>query len=335
MGIGRRFARHDIARGGHWPDAISLRPVWALFAVLLLSACAHGPHAPRAPESGAPESGAQALATEHSSTRNAAGGAAAREAGVTQPDVLWPDGQPYGGKGETLALFPPLAAADRLRLGGEHRPGAIDTYVLYGVGDGRAAQENRPWRHGELELLRLIDTYVINLEESGRQGGGEFAKGKDGAAAPARHEFLVPVYAGLDSLPLAERSAPDLADAARLALATRLEARGHGGVAHRLRSAPGPFLVSRATPALLPDRVHPRLLLADLSALGAEYLYAVVDAYDRPVAGGADAALVALHGRLAELEAAPGPARSGPQWLYLLDTSTAGDGMADGARHGG
>lgn len=211
-------------------------------------------------------------------------------------------------------MFPPLPAAERLGLASEHWPSSVYTYVLYGRGDGRRAQQDRPWRHTELELLRLIETYVI---------GASGLSNRDGPSAS--HEFLVPVYAGLDTVPLVERSAPNLADAAREALAARLEQQRQAALANLLRSAAGPFLVSRTRPELLPARGEAPLLLTDLSAVGPEYLYPLVDAYDRPVsqeAAGTDAALHVLRRRLARLGMV---SRQGGEdaWVHLLDSQVA------------
>lgn len=227
--------------------------------------------------------------------------------------------RPAGGEGDLLpadgafAAFPPISAADRLRVGDGFRDAAVYTYVLFGIGDQRQPQEARPWRHVELELLRLIDTYVVS---------------EPGARAASGHVFLVPVYAGLDSLPLTEQTAPELADRARLGLAAALGASGHARLANRLRGGAGPFLVSRTRAGLLPVAPQDRLLLTDLSETGPEYLYPVIDAYDRPVTDrGRDpnANLYHLQERLARLEAtsasASGAAGQGraAQWVFLVE----------------
>lgn len=276
----------------------------------LLTACGH---APSSPES-AGETGAGA-------TDAALTGSEPQDKEPLRADRggLWP----HGSQGDTLAVFPPLRAAERLGLASEHWPDAVYTYVLYGLGDGRSAQQNRPWRHTEQELLRLIDTYVI--------GASEVA---DPGSPAASHEFLVPVYVGLDSLPLTERSAPDLADAAREALAARLETQNQTALASRLRSAPGPFLVSRTTPELLPEAGGAPLLLTDLSSLGPEYLYPLVDAYDRPVPeslAGTPAALRELRQRLARLGSTSGQ-RGDQGWVHFLEPAAGAATVATSRR---
>ncbi|MBK1647559.1 hypothetical protein [Rhabdochromatium marinum] len=285
-----------------------------LMSALLLSACGHAPQRPAQLE---PQPEPPTVAP--SAALDSASGSAPDA--VSGANAYWP----YGQSGDTLAAFPPLSAAERLSLTNEQHPGDLYTYVLYGAGDGRNPQHTRPWRHTEFELLRLIDTYVIDTD--GTAGAGQRS---------ARHEFLVPVYAGLASLPLAERSAPVLADAARQALAARLEAQSQGALASRLREAPGPFLVSRTSFDLLPSQEDPALLLADLSAIGPEYLYPVVDAYDRPVsavATGTDAALFELRQRLWHLDS-PAGSSSGNQWVFLLEPAAAQPAVEVRATHG-
>jgi hypothetical protein len=60
-----------------------------------------------------------------------------------------------------------------------------------------------------------------------------------------------------------------------------LRRRGQGALAARLETLPGPFLVSSLEPRLLPTNALAPRLVTDLSLVGPEYLYAVVDAYDR------------------------------------------------------
>ncbi|EIC22664.1 hypothetical protein Thi970DRAFT_02942 [Thiorhodovibrio frisius] len=288
----------------------------AIFVVLTLSACGHVPRSPEAPDRSAaqPSTEADLLAASAPADRQAKGGASA-----------WR----YGQKGDTLAVFPPLSAAQGLSLGGAHRPASVYTYVLYGIGDGKSSQATRPWRHTEFELLRLIDTYVLS---AGALGTEEPEKK---GSVPTRHEFFVPVYDGLGTLPLSERSAPDLADAARQALAQRLDARRYAVLASQLRTAPGPFLISRTTSDLVPDQENGALLLADLSKIGPEHLYRVVDTYDRPVsasAAGTDAALSELRQRLARLESPLGGVGEN-QWVQLIEASAVRP--ADGAMNGG
>lgn len=223
---------------------------------------------------------------------------------------------------DDFALFPPISAAEQLSSGEKREPADIYTYVLFGAG-----QAARPWRHAELELLRLIDTYVT----AGNGAGG----------SAGRHRFLIPVYAGLDALPLTERSAPELSEAPRANLAGRLEAHNRQPLAMRLRTAPGPFLVSRTEPPWATDRTatpaSDPLLVTDLSHIGVEYLYPVIDAYDRPIppaAAGTDVALIELHRRLTSLEPTlEGSAKQ--RWVFLFGTPGTRDALFPASERGG
>jgi hypothetical protein len=280
-----------------------------LLGLLLLSACGS---APRVQDSAAGGEGSATGPGADLVTEQAAAKAAGAAGGELSGGGALLDPWSLGGPDLTLAIFPPFSGAESLRFGADERPISIYTYVLYGAAEAVSQQQARPWRHTELELLRLIETYVSADAET--------------KAAPGRvkdqHAFLVPVYAGLDSIPLAERSAPELATAARQALAARLDAGDQPALASRLRAAPGPFLISRTSAQLLSPQTDAPLLLTDLSSIGAEYLYPVVDAYDRPVSSasaGSERALSELHQRLAALAAPEGLAASN-HWVYLLDT---------------
>ncbi|WPL16691.1 hypothetical protein Thiowin_01660 [Thiorhodovibrio winogradskyi] len=295
---------------------------------LLLSACGHVPKSPEPTDTSVGNGAAEVVVPDPRGTDQQESGqhASVQQSGGWGRDSFWPHGE----RGDTLAIFPPLSAAERLRMGSEYRPGAVHTYVLYGVGDGQGSQQTRPWGHTELELLRLIDTYVIS---TGVISTGEVSSHGESST---RHEFLIPVYAGLESLPLTERSAPELADAAREALAAWLAQRQHLALADRLRSAPGPFLISRTVFDLVPAQ-DSDVLLTDLSNMGPEYLYPVVDAYDRRVseaAAEADAALVELRQRLARLGHSSGN-HGDEQWLYLLESATGQATIGAKSKHGG
>lgn len=227
---------------------------------------------------------------------------------------------------DDFALFPPASAAERLGSQASEALSDLYTYVLFG-GDAAPSQA-RPWRRTELELLRLIDTYVTTDD----RGAGEI-----------HHHFLVPVYPGSDSLSLTERSAPELSNGPRAALAGRLERRDQQPLALRLRTAPGPFLVSRVgSPWAMATARNsaPKsdaLLVADLSHMGAEYLYPVVDAYDRPISpggGGAEFALLELRRRLASLERVLGHAAK-QRWVFLFDASGTQDALRPISARGG
>lgn len=163
---------------------------------------------------------------------------------------------------------------------------ALYTFVLPGRATPDASSAGQAAR--QVELLRLIETYAA-------AGGGE--------SQAESHVFLVPVYANYGDLALADQIAPELAELMRVRLARRLRASGHRDLAERLETHSGPFLVTTLDPHLLPrDAQAPRLLL-DLSALGIESLYSLIDAYDRSVPGalaGQPASLALLGERLRE-----------------------------------
>jgi hypothetical protein len=147
------------------------------------------------------------------------------------------------------------------------------------------------------ELLRLIQTYVLAADTR--------ALAPDARA----HSFLVAVYPGRQGQPLLEQTGSELSAGMRSALVDYLQATGEGDLAQRLTTAPGPFLVSASEPRLIPTgRTEPRLVV-DLSGLAPEYLYPLVDAYDRPVQENRldrVAGLEAIRGRLAPVFEAGG-----------------------------
>jgi hypothetical protein len=65
-----------------------------------------------------------------------------------------------------------------------------------------------------------------------------------------------------------------------------LRQQGQPVLAQRLADRPGPFLISGLEPRLMPNGEGAPLLIVDLSAVGPEYMFAVVDAYDQPVPTG-------------------------------------------------
>jgi hypothetical protein len=170
------------------------------------------------------------------------------------------------------------------------------------------------------ELLRLIQAYVLNVDGSTR-----------GSAAES-HAFLLAVYPWRSGQPLIEQTGPQLSDQMRGDMAKYVAGLGEDGLAERLYSGAGPFLVSSPEPRLVPsDRASPRLI-ADLSALPPEDLYPLVDAYDQSVvADGLDPIRV----RLSRLrQAAPGRAGSDGvpgQWVYLLGGTPQPIAGPDGA----
>ncbi|NKN33234.1 hypothetical protein [Marichromatium bheemlicum] len=160
------------------------------------------------------------------------------------------------------------------------------TFVLLGRTSGLDAADVQRYR----ELFRIIETYVARAT---------------GARAPRRdaHTFLVPVYAESGDMALVDQLAPELSDLMRHRLGRTLRRHGWPGSAARLERGSGPFLVTGVAPRLLPLEARRPRLLVDLSGVGAEYLYGVVDACDRPVEDAA--ALERLHERLRALIEAP------------------------------
>ncbi len=200
-------------------------------------------------------------------------------------------------------------------LVGNAQPGyGIYTYILHGVG-GDAAGGDAQRLATHRELLRVIETYVL---AAGPDGGGPVA---------LAHTFLVPVHAGRADAALEQRSSPDLSAAMRLRLAEYLRRAGQPALAVRLATAPGPFLVSSLEPRFVPGSLQAPRMIVDLSAIGPEYLYSVVDAYDRAIAAEAAGRAESLHavrGRLIGMfpdrtidpSAAAPPA--GEDWVFML-----------------
>ncbi|MTW22978.1 hypothetical protein [Allochromatium palmeri] len=199
------------------------------------------------------------------------------------------------------------------RLYEDALPGyGLYTFVLLGAGFERASGEALA-RHSE--LFRMIETYVST-------SGGD-----DGPSAEA-HVFLIPIRAGRSPMsPLMDLAAVDLSDLMRRQLGAFLRQRGQIRLATRVERGAGPFLVTALEPSLLPlDGEAPRLL-ADLSGLGPEHLYSLVDAYDRdipPELSGRPESLSALRQRLLDLSSksrsASGSGREADdrRWIFLI-----------------
>lgn len=224
---------------------------------------------------------------------------------------------PLGGDaapgGDTMSLT---------QLFGNAEPGyGIYTYILGGGAAGAEGESADTYR----ELLRVIETYVL-------------VAGPDGAR-PDRgaHTFLVPVHVGRAGAPLLERTGPELSSAMRRELAAHLRRGGEQALANRLATAPGPFLVSSLEPRLVPGNVQAVRMIVDLSAVGPEYMYSVVDAYDRqipPEAAGRVESLLAVRGRLIGLfpDPAVDAAASAPagDWVFMLGRRSTALGPARG-----
>lgn len=230
---------------------------------------------------------------------------------------------PLGGSAQVPAE--PGAHALAQQLGSAERGYAIYTYILYGDGPGDGPDEHLATYR---ELLRVIETYVLA------------AGPDDGRSDPAAHTFLMPAHAA--------RSTASLSAAMRRTLADYLRRAGEPALAARLATVPGPFLVSSLEPRLVPGyapelvvsgemsgqapgRPQAPRLLVDLSRIGPEYMYSVVDAYDReipPAAAGRVESLLAVRGRLSDMFPDPSidPAAAGPagEWLFVLGAGNGG-----------
>lgn len=204
-----------------------------------------------------------------------------------------------------------LAGADALNtLYANAAPGfGVYTFVLLSTGSGIQAATGQA---RDRELLRVIETYVP----------GEGSAG----ASPEVHAFLVAVHPERGSLPLAEQTGPELSDPMRRRLAQELRGAGLGALAQCLETRPGPFLVASPEPRLLPGEGGSPRLVVDLSGIGNEYLYAVVDAFDRAVPSGSPAAgLDAIQERLLALPlgtAEPAGAANA-SWVFRLGRAGA------------
>lgn len=176
------------------------------------------------------------------------------------------------------------------------------TFVLPGRGL-RAPGEQGARRHAE--LLRLIETYA----SAGQEGEDERS-----------HVFIVPVYANYSDLSLFEQTAPELAEFIRMRLGRVLRAQGHEELAQRLETGTGPFLLTSLEPHLLEQGADAARLLLDLSELGVESFYSLVDDYDRTIPGaraGRSSSLALLRERV--LEDTPRRAR---RWIFLIGQRT-------------
>ncbi len=172
------------------------------------------------------------------------------------------------------------------------------TFVLTAAQSARLSDSDRRRQH---ELLRLIETYAAGLGEP------------DETPRSDSHVFVVPVRVRSLDAPLAKLVSAELADLMRLEFADFLRQRGYQSWARRIERNPGPFLISAPEPRLTPDLSGMPRLVVDLSGLGPEGLYELVDLYDRDLpagTGGRPEALTALPSHLARL---PTWARLGTQ----------------------
>lgn len=195
-----------------------------------------------------------------------------------------------------------LAGADALNTLYAHgTPGfGLYTFILLGPGSGPDVPAGKSRSR---ELLRVIETYVPGDETLG--------------PGPEDHVFLVAVHPERLDLPLSEQTGPELSDPMRRQLVLALRRAGYGPLARRLERRPGPFLISSPEPRLLPEGSGSPRLVVDLSSVGSEFVYAVVDAFDRRVPPGAG--VEALRERLLALPLGPGGELiRGDDWVFLV-----------------
>lgn len=198
----------------------------------------------------------------------------------------------------------------------------IYTFVLFGAGVERLPEADLARAR---ELLRLIETYA--------------GVGPPEASLPSgeAHVFLVPVDAELGAAPLFSQVAIDLAERMRRSLMQTLPRHGQATLAKRLELGTGPFLVASLAPNLVPRGASTPLLIADLSGLGIEHLYSIVDAFDRPIPvdlSGRTESLIAIQRRLEGVRPAPasGADQVAAAWVFMIGASTQPPLDSAGAR---
>jgi hypothetical protein len=183
-------------------------------------------------------------------------------------------GPTRGTRGHAMAYYPSAGLAMRLeRSSGQddhlYRRAVsgygIYTFVLIG---GRLEGLPETDRARHRELFRLVETYT--------GGGGQ----DDVNPRPDAHVFLIPIDPELGEAPLFSQISADLSDRMRLKLINDLRLRGQAALADRFELGPGPFLIAGLEPNLIPAGLDAPRLMADLSGVGVEHLYDVVDAFD-------------------------------------------------------
>ncbi|KAA6183589.1 hypothetical protein F2Q65_15470 [Thiohalocapsa marina] len=223
-----------------------------------------------------------------------------------------------------LAHFPPRPLQPSV-------PAAVPGYGLYThvLFAGPAAQARGRGVDGGDELLRVIETYVLEGESRGPGLESVAGSGPD----PAAHTFLVPVYADVRDAGLVERANADLSAQLLTTLVGYLDAADQPELARRLRAGRGPFLVSGLEPSLLPGTPDAARMVVDLGSVGPEYMYSVVDAYDRRIAPellGRPESLMALRDRLVAIFPSSAiDARAGApadDWIAFLGGTQEGGG---------
>lgn len=219
-----------------------------------------------------------------------------------------------------MAYFPAPSGVEIERanylaeLYADARPGyGLYSFLIGGPTDARSPSNIAAYG----ELLRAIDTYVMNSDT------------RDGQDDAGRHGFLIQVDVLRPDGELYERVQPGLSAQVQQVLARQLRLYGHLALADRLERSSGPFLVTSLRPALVPMSAAQPLMVVDLEGLGPEYMYSVIDAYDRPIPGdmlGRPDSLAAIAQRLRAIfpnrqvdrGAAPAPS---DDWIWLIGGS--------------
>lgn len=200
------------------------------------------------------------------------------------------------------------------RLYEEAVPGyGIYTFVLMGRGFEKPRGEDTARYE---ELFRMIETYVAT--DAGNPGENE------GPSATA-HVFLIPIHPRDATAPLVDQAAFDLSEQMRRQFTQVLQRNDQARLAARLEKGAGPFLVATLEPRLLPSSPNAPSLITDLSEIGPEYVYEVVDAFDRPIApetSGRPESLAVIRKRLLGLpvRASEGQTTGSPRagWIFTL-----------------
>ncbi|WP_295399759.1 hypothetical protein [uncultured Thiocystis sp.] len=219
-----------------------------------------------------------------------------RYSSMTESDPQREEVLAYG-----MLYFPSTGDFSRLdsamalnRLYEDAIPGyGIYTFVLLGRGFAHASESDAARYR---ELFRVIETYVTTSDED------------NAGPNPETPAFLVPISAENLGRPLVEQVAVDLSEHMRRHLGQSLRQEGQAPLAATLDTGAGPFLISTLEPRFTPTGQDAPRLVADLSTIGAEYLYGIVDAYDRPIppeASGRVESLLLIRDRLLELPIKP------------------------------
>ncbi|MEY6433272.1 hypothetical protein ABC977_12755 [Thioalkalicoccus limnaeus] len=209
------------------------------------------------------------------------------------------------------ATAPVATASDPGRL---HREGiagyGVYTFVLFGAAfPALAESELRRYQ----ELLRVIEGYILAPD----QGAPDLNR--------SAHVFLVPAEPRRSSPSSSLATGAELAATMRRDVVSHLRHSGQPTLAELIQDRPGPFLVSSLEPRLVPGRSdHPRLIV-DLSGVGIEQLYPIVDAYDRLIDGdqqGQASSLMAISERLAALSAVDTRVAAPKNWIHWMRPAT-------------